>query len=366
MPKIHHKKTLALGMLLALVAGSAAGIVASVRVQRSLEEYAASLFTSRSPAVPDGRMTRATPTSYEGALERVRTTAAKSVAAILPLSLDARTASSWVTEDDATGYGVVVSTDGWVLVAKDTLASFANPLRQAEVWIDGVRYTPTKIVADTLSDAVLLHVDANGLSPAGFGASKDVVNGEVLYIASGTQSLMVTSLVNGRFVNGAPVLPAEMYVTSWSVATNPEKSSPVFDAAGEVLAMSEKTAAFPMHTATAFVNDVLRTGGVQYAGLGAYVVDLSLPLNVDDALRQGKHEGALLTTAPLYKSPASNDLLAGDIIVSVGDVRIDATTSLSDILRSYEPGQSAIFSVLRSGEIRNTTVTLGDYESLLY
>jgi S1-C subfamily serine protease len=53
-------------------------------------------------------------------------------------------------------------------------------------------------------------------------------------------------------------------------------------------------------------------------------------------------------------------LKTNDIITAVDGQAITATTSLSELLATYEPGQNARFSLLRAGAPLEITIPLGD------
>lgn len=355
-----------LALLVALTAGAAAGIVASVVLARSLGDYAAELFLSRMPTTTSSVVPRSTPSSIDDAVARVADVAQQRVAVIVAASIDTRGATSWIAESDAVGYGVVVAADGWVLVTDDVVDGFTSPLTQADVWVDGVRYAVTQVVADDLTNFVLLKIDASSLTPAAFGASETVPDGSMVYAARGTHGILATSLIDGRVTDGVPVVAAEAYPFHWELAQSPTVSSPVFSSSGELLALSEGRVALPMHTGSTFVKSVLRDGTVTHAGLGALVVDLSLPLNIDATMRQERSEGALVM-AQVRNGPAQTvGVLVGDVVTAVDDIRIDRMTSLAELLRLYRPGDRATLSVMRTGVVQRIDVTFGAYADLLY
>lgn len=352
------------GLLVALLAGAAAGVVASIAVGKSLGDYATALVLSHVPTVAPTGVSHAD--GGGDALSRVAATALRSVATVTPASIDARTTASWITEEDAVGYGVVVATDGWVLTTADVVGRVANPRTQLEVWVEGVRYTVTQVVDDALTDFVLLKIPASNLVPVAFGASNGVTSGATVYAAQGTRGIVPTSVTHVRAASAATALPAEMFAFVWSLATLPSVSSPVFSSAGEVLAMSTSASALPLHTGDAFVRSVLHSGEVTVAGLGVRVVDLALPLNIDETMSQGKHTGALVLSFARTSPAQSAGVEVGDIITAVDDVRIDDTTSLAEILRGYAPDDLATVTVVRNGVTERIDVHFGDYTSLVY
>lgn len=354
------------GLLVALVAGAAAGIVASVIAAQSLRDYAATLIVSHVPTVATDVAQRTSTSSVDDAARHVADVAALRVATITAATLDARTSTSWITERDAVGYGVVVATDGWVLTTGDTVKSFTNVRTQADVWIEGVRYSVTQIVEDEMTDFVLLRIDASGLTPTAFGASASVRDGSIVYATRGTHGVDVTTVADSQAVSGVPVAAAELSTRYWELAQVTTVSEPVFSADGDVLAFTEGVMTLPVHTGEAFVHGVLRDGVATFAGFGAKVVDLSLPLNIDVTLSQGKREGALVMSFARPSPAQTAGVLVGDVVTAVDDTRVDDVTALNELLRLYAPGDVATVTVLRGGASQRIDVVLGDYGSLVY
>ena len=367
MERRQRKIVFGLVLLVALTAGASSGVVASILLSRSLGDYAAELLRARIPLASSSGPSYTNISSADDALTRIADVASQSIAVVLPSTIDTRSATTWVAETDAAGYGVVVATDGWVLVTDAVRAQFGNMLTQADVWVDGTRYAVTQVIADDLTDFVLVKIAANGLTPVAFGASDEVQTGGTVYAARGAQGVLVTTFFNGRVIDGVPAAPAEQYTFHWTLAQMPDVTSPVFASSGELLALADMDSAFPIHTGSAFVQSVLRDGVVTHAGVGVTVVDLSLPMNIDHVLAQERRDGALVMTPVLRAGPADvAGILAGDVIVAVDDVRIDRSTTLAEVLRLYRPLDRATFTVVRGGVTVRVDVTLGVYEDLLY
>ncbi len=66
-------------------------------------------------------------------------------------------------------------------------------------------------------------------------------------------------------------------------------------------------------------------------------------------------------------SPANTaGLLVGDIVTAVDGVRVDHRHTLAEILRLYDPGESAAFTIMRAGKEQTITITFVNYDDLLY
>jgi S1-C subfamily serine protease len=339
----------------------------------ALEEYANALLGDRGFTALEPRKPNANPLDYAEALGNVRDAQARTLALIAPETIDSMAASGWIGAGDEVGLGVVVSANGWILTTAEELAEFSNPARDAEVWIRGTRYPIQEVVADTLSEYVLLRLqDANNLSTSAFGASEDSRSGDMVFVLSDASGFVATTLQNSEW----PVLEepqtAEGFVTAWQLA-NTAATGPVLSTNGDLLAFAGTDGqALPLHYGSAFVQEVLRSGVTAHAAVGAYVVDLSHVYNLHPDLRQGFSTGALVlapsggVAVPTGTPAAAAGLEVRDIITAVDGEALTAHTSLSEILTTYDPGQTARLSVVRDGGPLEVPVVLGDAEALVY
>lgn len=358
-----HHWNFSLLIVLVLVAGASAGVVASVLLDQSLEEYAAGLFAGRQPAVPRSGVPRSTPNSYSEAVERVKTVAQPSMAMLLAPSLDSRLAGSWVSAEEATGYGVVVSTDGWILVHRDAVVT-TNVLRGLEVWIDGERYAPTQYVQDTLTDFALIKVAVSNLTPAAFGTSENVTSGEEVFVLAG--DTLTSTMVTDAMAMVSMVGAAEEFHDRWTLVDGVSAGAGIFSRSGDLLALAGEDEVLPMHYGAAFVREVMRDGATAHAGFGAAIVDVRDPLNIDSTMRQGREDGALVVSVVASGAAAAAGVQVGDVIVALDDVRVNSVTTLPELLALYDPGQTAQCTVVRNGAETSFTVTFGTYDDLLY
>lgn len=376
MPKNENKSQVHLLILiLSIVAGATSGIVASLVTQRSLEDYALSLLNGGQLITISEPRPQPLPGTYEEALVRVQDAGWPATAFIRAVSTDATSSSEWITKESAVGQGSVVTSDGWVLFNKDALAAFTNPKAQAEIWILGSSYPVAKVVEDSLTDFVLIKVDASGMPALAFADSEDFYGGEILFEMTGDLDIFPTSLADSEQLAGNLVAPAEQYATEWQMTDAFDAPAPFLNASGELAAFGTGTdRAVPIHHLKPFIQSVLRYGEPRYAGLGAEVASIHEILNLDPAIadRTGS-SGAIIalpdrwTPAVIDGSPADDaDLHANDVILFVDDVPVSDRVSLSELLKAYEPGDEAVLTVFRGDEDLEILVTFVDASDLVY
>lgn len=359
-------------IFLALIAGASAGIVATVVLNSSLDNYAASLFHGQTPDEPT--ITHQLAVSDDAARQAVATVAGQSLVSATKPTLDTHLPGSLIGESASLGYGVVVSTDGWLLFRREAIGQQTSSkpvLPNLEFWIAGTRYTPTQIITDNLTDAVLLKVDASNLSPVAFADDQNLNTGATVWGTAG-RSLWPAVITDLNHASGF-VLPAEQFASNWQLAAAPSSSFPLFDSRGGLLALTGASSTLPLSEVSVFVKSSIRSGSPSHAGLGAYVLDLESALNLDPSLRQGQLHGALImapttsSAAIVKSSPASTaGLVAGDIITQIDGSQVDHQHQLANLLALYAPGETVSVTYLHSGNSKTITVTLVDAATLLY
>ncbi len=366
----HTRRLFLLGLVMALFAGASAGIVATVILNTSLDNYAASLFSGRQPGGPV--TPRVVTTSDDNARAAVKAVAASSLVVITKSSLDTHIPASLIGENAALGYGVVVSTDGWVLLRHVVIADQKAALPAVDLWIAGVRYTPKQIINDTLTDAVLLKVEATNLTPVAFATSSDMTAGNNVWGALNADALAAIPVTDVRRLAGL-VVKAEAFASDWQLATQSVVSSPLFDSHGSLIALTNAATALPMDNVASFVKNVIRSGQPNHAGFGVYVLDLESALNLDTSFRQKQTHGALIiapssaVSAVAKSSPAALvGLVAGDVITQIDGSQVDHAHTLAELLQLYSPGETITLTYVHSGEVKTTTLTLVDASNLLY
>ena len=357
-------------ILLAASVGAAAGIIASVFTNQALERYAEYLLDRyRAPSVSTDKPSPL-PGTYEEALTRVRVSADASMVMFVPSSVDTSSPASMLDETAAVAYGVVISSDGWV--ATTNLAP--DNLPSTDAWINGKRFSVTRVVDDSLSDLRLVKLEAEGLTAIGFGSSNLMESGEMLFALALQEGVAVSSLEASDAQMLAGSQAAETFTTTWMLADAFASSLPLVNTSGNLVGFTlEDGMAMPLHQGLGFLQRTIRGSEVGHAGLGAYVVDLSRVLNVDEALRQGVTSGALvlsstMTDRALLRGAAGAEagLAVRDIVLSVDGEAVTSQITLAELLATYEAGQTARLSVIRGGETMSVTVTFGDAGDLVY
>ncbi|MBU4314781.1 PDZ domain-containing protein [Patescibacteria group bacterium] len=346
------------------------GIIASIATQRSLDTYLESLSDADIVLSLSKVKPTAVPGTYEEALTSVLASR-DSLAVIYPATEKSTQPGSWLFASDAYGAGIVVTSDGWILVDDDVISGVKN-VDDLSILINKIWYTPTERIEDSRMAVSMLHVEATNLRAVTFSASDQTQEGEFVFAMSDKEAVQVTTLVANNVYAQDKSMPAENYEQAWVLQDEVENGTLLFDQSGGLLGIGqENKIVWPIHTLTSFIESVLAGSASVYPALGTFVISIEQGLSADTQILGTEH-GYMIVRLPGYasaftvNSPARTaGLKEYDVIVSVGGADISSAYPLAKALDRYEVGEQIILGVMRSGEYQEFAVTLGDY-NLLY
>lgn len=364
------KKTGAL-LILSMLCGGLAGVIASVVTSQSLDEYAQQIAEGQVLFQLSEERPRPLPGTYEEALSRVQEAGWPATALVYEKTEDSVDAQRWITVEDAQATGAVVTSDGWVLFHRDAVAEYLDDVTQIEVWINGMRYDVQGVFEDTQTDIVLLQVNATALSTLAFGSSIDMDGGDFLFATPEPGEVVPTSLLDARASKDELVHRVESFSYEWDLPQEVPAFTPLLNSAGEIVGVSaEEGVAIPIHQIQPFIESVLRDQKVTHTGLGLYTVSLNQALNLDrDVLGVTTGEMVVSRTVGVpgivFEGPADvAGIEQGDIILSVDDVLITEQQTLADLIADYDVGDSAELEILRNNDRFTVTVEFTELTNL--
>jgi S1-C subfamily serine protease len=142
--------------------------------------------------------------------------------------------------------------------------------------------------------------------------------------------------------------------------------APLVDASGRMIGLATSTArsgagvAIPVNTIERIVQSLQRHGRIRrgFLGIGSQPVELPEALRTKLALAQ---ESALLVMGVEANGPADNaGLMIGDVLVTLaGQATVDHPTLLA-LLSAERVGQPTPVRLIRGGELRDVSVTIGE------
>ncbi|MGE5207486.1 MAG: S1C family serine protease [Chlamydiota bacterium] len=141
---------------------------------------------------------------------------------------------------------------------------------------------------------------------------------------------------------------------------------PLVNAQGEVLGINTgglrrgTPITIPSSTVGRVVSELLAKGHVERPYLGVALQPVLLPEEMRAKLSLGSREGLLLVRVEDDGPAAAAGLMLGDIAVEVGGKPVAHTHHLRALLGKARAGEQVGVGIVRSGERKEITVTLGD------
>ena len=354
-------------VLVAVLAGMLSGVSAAVFTNTSLDRYLESLgegsgFLSISQVKPDP-----IPGTYEEALEVVQESAWTSTALVVLNDVEVLDAT------DRIGTGMVVTSDGWILLDTGTFDGVGDPLTDVGVWIHDTTFPIESIVDDPRSGLSLVKlIGVANMDTVAFGNSEDFLGGEILFGIPDPWSIVPNSLRDASARGALVSEPAEDFLFHWEMTHTFEASMPVFDTLGELVGFSNASGEVtPFAHIAPFISSVLRDGETAYAGIGLYTMELAEGLT--PVLGPGSERGfyvappASRRSGVLSGGPA--DLAGiedGDILTALGGISLTDGTSIAGVLAEHTAGETTTLEFVRDRERFTVELTFVPLEDLLY
>ncbi len=280
------------------------------------------------------------------------------------------------------GTGFIVSEDGMILTNKHVVLD-----QEADYTVltnDGKQYPARVLAKDPFQDLAILKIeDSNSFSIVKLGDSDKLQIGQsVIAIGNALGEFQNTVSVGvisglGRTITasgGGMVETLEDVIQTDAAINKGNSGGPLLNLKGEVIGINTAVSlegenigfTISINKAKKDIKQVQELGKIVYPFLGIrYVVlnekiqdDNNLPVNYGAYITPDTSSGKSAITPG---SPAETiGLRQGDIVLEFDGQRITTDNSLADIIRKYNPGDKIILKVLREGEEKFFTVTLGE------
>ena len=286
-----------------------------------------------------------------------------------------------IFSERATGSGFVISTEGYIITNAHVVEDAS---RVSVTFTDGTEVNVEVIGLDKSMDVAVLKAETGTSYALKLGDSNTVRIGEFV-IAIGDPT--------GRELAGTPtfgIISATERVVNidgrsntylqTDAAINPGNSGgPLLNMAGEVIGItSAKTVtasydeygnaigaeglgfAIPINDAMQIAAQLITNGHVLRPGIGVSIVTW----DALSAEEYGTVEGMLVYTVTKDGPAHKAGLQVNDIIVEVDGVSVPTQQEFVSMVGAKNPGEELLFKVWRAGEYYETTVVVGDLNTL--
>jgi putative serine protease PepD len=292
-------------------------------------------------------------------------------------------------EQQAQGSGFVYDTSGHI-VTNQHVVDGADSVTVK--FADGSTYKATVVGSDPSTDVAVIKVDApsSELHPLTLADSGKVAVGDgVVAIGSpfGLENTVTTGIVSGvdREIQAPDNSPIENAIQTDAAINHGNSGGVLLDLQGDVIGITSQIEsdsggsdgigfAVPSNTVKSVAAQILANGSVKHALLGVEAV--TLPANVAQSLGvpagvaiQSVQSGSAADDAGLHAATGKTTVAGqqyptgGDVITEVDGTRVTTSEQLRGIIAGHEPGDKVQLTVVRAGDTRTVTVTLGSRSS---
>ncbi|HEX6150619.1 S1C family serine protease [Nocardioides sp.] len=280
------------------------------------------------------------------------------------------------TEGGATGSGFVLDRQGHIVTNNHVVESAAEGEGPIEI-VDqeGNRYDAEVVGRSPVYDlAVLYSREAAALPPAALGSSIELSVGEPVVAfgsplgLSSTVTSGIVSALNRPVTTGESGSdPSYINAVQTDAAINPGNSGgPLVNLRGLVVGVNSAIAttgsglggdrgnigvgfAIPIEQVRITADQILKTGEARYPVIGAKVKTGG----------SGDGAGARIDSVMPDTPAAASGLEEGDVVTEVNGERVTDGISLIVAIRTYRPGETIEFTVVRGGDEQVVSITLG-------
>ncbi len=285
----------------------------------------------------------------------------------------------------AQGSGFVYDTKGHLI----TNAHVVEGAESVEVlFADGSTYPATVVGTDSASDVAVVEIDApaSQLHPLTLADSSKVKVGDQV-VAVGAPFGLANTITSGivsalnREITSPDNTPIEGAIQTDAAINHGNSGGPLFDTEGRVIGVNSQIEsdsggndgvgfAVPSNTVSLIASQLIATGTAHHARLGVTVLTIpaqaAAKLGSSAGVAVGTVEsGSAADTAELKAATGSRSIdgtsypTGGDVITAIDDTPVTTAEQLRGIIDGHRPGDQVELTVVRAGDTRTVSVTLG-------
>jgi len=275
-------------------------------------------------------------------------------------------------ENAATGSGVIISRDGYIVTNNHVVANAS----ELEVTLSDKRSYKAKVIGtDPSTDLAVIQIKETNLPTLAFGNSDNAKVGSwVLAVGNpfNLTSTVTAGVVSAKARNISILreksnVPIESFIQT-DAAINPGNSGGALvnlngDLIGINTAIASPTGAYsgygfavPVNLVTKVVEDIIKFGAVQRGFLGIVIRDLDSKTAKEKDLSIS--EGVVVDSVNKESAAKDAGVMKGDVIVKVDASKVNSVAELQEQIARHRPGDKVALTVNREGKdlILNTTL----------
>lgn len=276
-------------------------------------------------------------------------------------------------EASGEGSGIIMTSDGYIITNAHVISG-ASGIKV--VLNNGEEYEARVIGSDTRTDLAVIKIEANNLTPAEFGESSKMQEGDIVMAIGNPGGLTFAGSITQGILSGVNRQLSSSYGTTsvlqTDAAINPGNSGgALVNEYGQVIGINSSKIsatdyegigfAIPIDDAKPIVDDLIQNGRVT----GRVVLGVYNAQSVDEVASRvyGVPTGVLVGSTDPESDLAQKGVITGDIITKINNTDVTSTADIYTVLQDFEVGDSVKLTVFRrtSGQSDKTfevTVTL--------
>ena len=275
----------------------------------------------------------------------------------------------------SSGSGFLISEDGYILTNYHVVEG-ANEL--TVTMADGAEYTAAMVGGDQTNDVALIKIEGSGFPCVAIGSSDDLIVGDQVVCIGNPLGELTNSLTVGYISAKEREVTTdgtEITMMQTDVAINSGNSGgPLFNMKGEVVGITTAKYsgssssgatiegigfAIPINDVMSLVSDLKEFGYVKGAYMAITISDMDSQ-TASLAKVYNLPVGPIIQTVEKGGAADRAGIQPSDIVMKLGEKEISTVTELTRELRNYNPGDTAVVTVYRSGETLELTITFDE------
>ena len=283
--------------------------------------------------------------------------------------------SSEVSGGTATGTGIIMSDDGYIITNCHVVEDALGITVVISVGDDFEEYEAALVGLDSQTDLAVLKIDKTGLTAAEFGLSSNLLVGELAIAIGNPLGFELSGSVTGGIISALnrelTVDEKQMTLIQTDAAINPGNSGgPLVNSFGQVIGInSVKIAstfstsidgigfAIPIDDAKPIIDDLIQYGFVKSRPtLGISGEDVTSVISRYYDIPQG----FLVRYVDPESGASDAGILIGDIVTAINDKAISSAAELNAAKSKYKAGDTVKLAIYRDGVDLEVDVVLAE------
>ncbi|NOZ45293.1 MAG: Do family serine endopeptidase [Chlorobi bacterium] len=272
------------------------------------------------------------------------------------------------------GSGVIISDDGYIVTNNHVI----ERSDEIEVVLNDKRSYKAKLVGtDPTTDIALLKIDEKNLPFLKYGDSDNLKVGEWVLAVGNPFNLTSTitagivsakarniNILNNRYA-------IESFIQTDAVVNRGNSGGALVNLNGDLVGINSAIAsstgyyagysfAVPVNIVKKIISDILEFGEVQRAFIGVSIRTVDANLAEEKDLDEVK--GVYIESLTDGGAAENAGIEKGDVIVKVGDTKVNSSSELQEQISRYRPGDKVLLTVHRNSKEKDIMVTLRNKE----